>query len=106
MKYKKHIFICTNQRGPDQRKSCGEECGMNLVKEFKKQLKERKPDFSVRAQRSGCLDMCEHGPTIVVYPEGIFYGGVKESDVKQIIEEHIMNDRPVERLVIDLTKLE
>lgn len=106
MKYKKHIFICTNQRGPGQRKSCGEECGLSLVKEFKKQLKESKPDFSVRAQRSGCLDMCELGPTIVVYPEGIFYGGVQESDVKQIVEEHIMNDRPVERLMIDLTKLE
>lgn len=104
MKYKKHVFICTNQRAEGQRKSCGEECGMNLVREFKKQLKERQIDFPVRAQRSGCLDACEHGPSMVVYPEGVFYGGVKESDIGQIIDEHILNDHPVERLVIDFSK--
>lgn len=103
MKYKKHIFICTNQRAAGLRKSCGEECGMNLVKEFKKQLKDRKIDFPVRAQRSGCLDLCEFGPTMVVYPEGIFYGGVQVSDIPQIIDEHILNDRPVERLKINTT---
>ena len=104
MKYKKHIFICTNQRGEGQRKSCGEQCGMSLVHEFKKQLKERNIDFPVRAQRAGCLDACDYGPAMVVYPEGIFYGGVKESDIAEIINEHIMNDRPVERLVIDFSK--
>ena len=104
MKYKKHIFICTNQRGEGQKKSCGQECGMNLVREFKKQLKERSIDFPVRAQQSGCLDACEHGPSMVVYPEGVFYGGVQESDISQIIDEHILNDRPVERLVIDFSK--
>ncbi len=104
MKYKKHIFICTNQRAEGQRKSCGEECGMNLVHEFKKQLKERQIDFPIRAQRSGCLDACEYGPSMVVYPEGIFYGGVQESDISQIIDEHILNDRPVERLIIDFSK--
>jgi (2Fe-2S) ferredoxin len=104
MKYKKHIFICTNQRAEGQRKSCGEACGMNLVQEFKKQLKERKIEFPMRVQRAGCLDACEHGPSMVVYPEGIFYGGVQESDISQIIDEHILNDRPVERLIIDFSK--
>lgn len=104
MKYKKHIFICTNQRAEGQRKSCGETCGMNLVHEFKKQLKARQIDFPVRAQRSGCLDVCDFGPAMVVYPEGIFYGGVQEKDIEQIIDEHILNDRPVERLIIDFTK--
>ena len=104
MKYKKHIFICTNQRAEGQRKSCGEECGMNLVREFKKQLKDRNIDFPVRAQRSGCLDACEHGPAMVVYPEGVFYGAVQESDISLIIDEHILNDRPVARLIIDFSK--
>ncbi len=104
MKYKKHIFICTNQRAEGQRKSCGQECGMNLVREFKKQLKDREISFPVRAQQTGCLDACEHGPSLVVYPEGIFYGGVQESDISQIIDEHILNDRPVERLIIDFSK--
>lgn len=104
MKYKKHIFICTNQRAEGQRKSCGEVCGMNLVQEFKKQMKEQNVDFPVRAQRSGCLDVCDFGPALVVYPEGVFYGGVKESDIREIVSEHILNDRPVERLVIDFSK--
>lgn len=76
---------------------------MSLVQEFKKQLKDRKIDFPMRVQRTGCLDACEHGPSMVVYPEGIFYGGVQESDISQIIDEHILNDRPVERLVIDFS---
>ena len=104
MKFKKHIFICTNQRAEGQKKSCGEECGMNLVREFKKQLKERNLDFPIRVQRSGCLDACEHGPAMVIYPDGVFYGGVQENDIRQIIDEHILNDRPVERLIIDFSK--
>ncbi|MFN8166029.1 MAG: (2Fe-2S) ferredoxin domain-containing protein [Bacteroidia bacterium] len=101
MKYKKHIFVCTNQRGADQRKSCGEACGMELVQALKKQIKEKNPSFPVRAQRAGCMDMCEHGPTVVVYPDGVFYGGVTLQDIPEIVEEHIMNDRPVRRLIIE-----
>lgn len=101
MKYIKHIFVCTNQRSEGQRKSCGEVCGSELVQEFKKQLKERGMDKSHRAQRSGCLDVCETGPSVVVYPDGVFYGGVKPSDVAEIVEEHIVNNRPVDRLKVD-----
>lgn len=52
----------------------------------------------VRANKSGCLDQCEHGPTVVVYPEQVWYGFVKVSDVDQIVKEHIVGGRPVERL--------
>jgi (2Fe-2S) ferredoxin len=101
MKYKKHIFICTNQRAEGQRKSCGEACGMELVQEFKKQLKERGLGKDYRAQRTGCLDTCELGPSVVVYPEGVFYGGVTPADVQEIIDSHIVNDVPVERLKLE-----
>ncbi|MBL0104804.1 MAG: (2Fe-2S) ferredoxin domain-containing protein [Bacteroidetes bacterium] len=101
MKFEKHIFICTNERGPGQRKSCGEACGLELVQEFKKQLKEKNPGFPVRAQRAGCLDMCDYGPAMVVYPDGVFYGGVTKADIAEIIDEHIINNRPVTRLIIN-----
>lgn len=98
MIYKKHIFICTNQRAPGARVCCGEERGSALTAEFKKLLKARKLNVEMRAQRTGCFDLCEHGPVIAVYPEGIFYKNVQLSDVEQIVQEHIENDRIVERL--------
>jgi (2Fe-2S) ferredoxin len=97
--YQKHIFICTNQRAAGAtRKSCGESHGLDIVDAFKKKLKEKNLSFPVRAQKAGCLDICDFGQTVAVYPAGIFYVGVELSDVDEIIEEHIINDRVVERL--------
>jgi (2Fe-2S) ferredoxin len=105
MKFKKHIFICTNERNDPSRKSCGEACGMELVKAFKKAVKDKGLKGVMRAQRSGCLDACDFGPSMVIYPEGIFYGGVQLSDVDEIVHEHLLNNRPVERLIIDFDKV-
>ena len=77
---------------------------MEIVEAFKKKLKDRNLPIKVRAQRAGCLDICDFGQTIVVYPEGVFYVGVEVNDVDEIIEEHIVNDRLVKRLVLDKTK--
>ena len=54
----------------------------------------------VRANAAGCLDQCEHGPTVVVYPDGVWYGRVTAADVEEIIESHIVNGKPIERLMI------
>lgn len=97
MKYKKHIFICTNDK-PAPKKSCGSERGMVLVDLFKDKLKEHDLHKTMRAQKTGCLDVCAFGPGMVVYPEGVFYGGVTPEDVDEIFESHILNDVPVERL--------
>jgi (2Fe-2S) ferredoxin len=96
MKYQKHLFICTNQR--QDKASCGESTGMKLVELFKKSIAQRKLNVAVRAQRAGCLDVCDFGPAMVVYPEGIFYGNITESDVEEIVESHIVHNIPVERL--------
>lgn len=98
--FHKHIFICTNERPPGERRSCGEQHGMALVAAFKKSLKERKLPIRVRAQRAGCLDICNFGPTLVIYPEGVFYVNVQLNDVEEIIEEHILHNRPVTRLLL------
>lgn len=101
LKFDKHIFICTNQRAPGSEKpSCGEAHGMEIVDAFKKKLKSKSLPVKVRAQRAGCLDVCSYGQTVVVYPEGIFYVGVELTDVDEIIEEHIINSRPVQRLIL------
>jgi len=99
MIYDKHIFICTNQRATGAaRKSCGEAHGMEIVDAFKKKLNELKLPIKLRAQKAGCLDICDFGQTIVIYPEGVFYVGVELTDVDEIIHEHIINNRVVERL--------
>lgn len=100
-KYKKHIFVCTNQRPEGARVCCGEQHGLALTAAFKKAVKDHGLSATVRAQRAGCLETCELGPSVVVYPEGIFYGKVQLSDVEEIVTEHIMNDRIVERLALD-----
>ena len=102
MIYDKHIFICTNQRPETApRKSCGEAHGMEIVDAFKKKLKEKNLPIKLRAQKAGCLDICDFGQTVAIYPEGVFYVGVELSDVDEIIEEHIANNRVVERLRLE-----
>ena len=105
MKYKKHIFICINERPEGaQRQCCGKETGMAIAQRFKVLIKEYKLRMSVRAQRASCFDICEDGPIAVVYPEGIFYKGISVNDVDEIFEQHILNNRPVKRLQLTFPK--
>src|ERR1043165_2950553 len=95
-----HIFVCTNQRTGSERLSCGEAHGLELVDEFKKQLKGLNIGLKTRANKSGCMDICDFGPTVAIYPEGIFYVNVQKEDVSEIIQSHIVNKKPVERLLL------
>jgi (2Fe-2S) ferredoxin len=56
--------------------------------------------LNIRANRAGCLGICDFGPTVAIYPEGIFYVGVKKEDVIEIVQSHIVNKKPVERLLL------
>ena len=84
MKFKKHVFICTNDKEAPK-KSCGSLHGMELVEAFKASIKEKGLQLDIRAQKSGCLDICAFGPSMVVYPEGVWYGKVQLSDVEEIV---------------------
>lgn len=98
-KFEHHIFICNNKRPPENPRGCCDPEGLgSLQLQFKKELASRGLKTSVRANKAGCLDQCEHGPTVVVYPEGVWYGGVRPEDVAEIVESHIVNHRPVARL--------
>jgi (2Fe-2S) ferredoxin len=100
-KFQRHVFTCINDREPgDPRGCCGAVGGHEVAAAFKRKLHERGLKRIVRANKAGCLDQCHLGPTVVVYPEGVWYGPVTPADVDEIIEEHVIGGRPVERLVI------
>ena len=99
MKFKKHIFICINERDASApRKSCGANIGLAIANRFKELIRENGLRMSVRAQKSSCFDVCEEGPIAVVYPEGVFYKKISINDVDEIFEQHILNNNPVKRL--------
>jgi (2Fe-2S) ferredoxin len=54
----------------------------------------------VRANQAGCLDQCEHGPNVVIYPEAVWYGGVTLADVDEIVQSHVLGGQPVQRLML------
>ncbi|MFM7901779.1 MAG: (2Fe-2S) ferredoxin domain-containing protein, partial [Bacteroidota bacterium] len=74
------------------------------VQAFKKLIVDAGVQVEVRAQKAGCLDVCSHGPALVIYPEGVFYGQVGLADVEELFHEHILNNRPVDRLWIKFDK--
>lgn len=96
-----HVFICTNRRDPNNPKGCCASKDAEKVREaFKRLVAEQGLRGTARANAAGCLDQCEHGVTVVVYPEQVWYGHVTAEDVPEIIKSHILGGVPVERLRI------
>jgi (2Fe-2S) ferredoxin len=101
MRYARHIFICTNRREDDDPKgSCAQKGSDEIRDLFKKELHARGLKSKVRANKAGCLDVCEHGPNVVIYPEGVWYSHVSRDDVIEIIEKHIVRGEVIERLLL------
>jgi (2Fe-2S) ferredoxin len=97
--YKHHVFFCCNQRANGE--ACCNNHGAQPMRDYaKKQVKALglAGEGKVRINQSGCLDRCELGPVMVVYPEEIWYTYVDQSDVDEIIEEHLKDGRVVDRL--------
>ncbi len=100
-RYKRHIFVCTNQRAPGHPKGCCHDRGSEEIRDrLKSELRKRGLTGLVRANKSGCLDACEHGVTVVIYPEGIWYGKVTLEDVPEIIDRTIVGGEVIQRLVL------
>jgi (2Fe-2S) ferredoxin len=86
-KLKHHILICHNTRPKDNPKPCcNPENTFRMQELFKKAIADHGLAGDVRATKTGCLGQCEHGPTVVIYPDAIWYGWVRESDVNAIVE--------------------
>lgn len=100
--FRKHVFVCTNERPADHpRGSCKPKGAEEVREKFKETLRAKGVRGQIRANAAGCLDQCAQGCTVVVYPDAVWYGAVTPADVEEIVEEHLLNDRPVERLRID-----
>ena len=98
--YQHHVFFCCNQRPPGAKVCCNNAGATELRDYAKQRVKELglSGPGKVRINMAGCLDRCEEGPVIVVYPEEVWYTYVDRDDIDEIIEEHIRNGRIVDRL--------
>lgn len=96
-----HLFICCNERAPGHRRGCCNPGGTDALRNaLVAEIKVRGLNPLVRANKAGCLEQCEHGPTVVIYPQAIFYGHVTVADVPRIIEETVVHGRVLEDLLI------
>ena len=90
--YRSHVLVCGGT-------GCTSSGSAKLIERFEEQLKEKGLDKEVKVVRTGCFGLCEAGPVVIVYPEGTFYSRVKEEDVDEIVSEHLLKGRKVQRLV-------
>jgi (2Fe-2S) ferredoxin len=91
--YTRHIFLCT---GP---KCCTEAVGMEAWEALKKELKDRNLTNICYRTKVGCLRICLHGPTLVVYPEGTWYHGMTPDRMPRFVQEHVIEGRPIEEWI-------
>ena len=100
--YERHVFFCCNQREPGAKCCCNNQGATALRDYAKGRVKELKLSGpgKVRVNMAGCLDRCDEGPVLVIYPEEVWYTYVDQEDIDEIIDEHLQNGRVVERLRI------
>ena len=88
-----HVLVC-------QHKTCNKQGGKASAKALKRALKERGLREQVMITKVKCLDQCGRGPIMVVYPEGVWYGGVDEESARKIVTEHLEEGRAVESKIL------
>jgi len=91
--FERHVFVCVSG------KTCPDQGGVELHRALKTAAVARCGKVGVRVNKSGCVAQCGHGPMVVVYPENVWYAHVSLDDVDEIVEEHLVSGRPVERLL-------
>ena len=96
-----HVFVCGNVREAGHRRGCCDpEARQALREAFKSELQKAGCGTLARANHSGCLEQCEHGPTVVIYPQGIWYGNVTAQDVPRIVSKTILGGEILSDLLI------
>lgn len=98
---KYHVFICTSCRlNGIQKGYCHSKGSVDLVQRFMEEIDDCGLSGEVLISNTGCFGICDKGPVVVVYPEGVWYGGVSEDDVERITKEHFEEGKPVKELMI------
>ncbi len=98
-KFQYHLFVCTNKRpDTDPRGCCSQKGSEAIHAAFKEAIQKKGLKGQIRANQAGCLDACAMGPSVVVYPEGVWYTVKTASDVNEIVDQHLIGGKPVERL--------
>ncbi|MEJ6952542.1 2Fe-2S ferredoxin [Natronospora cellulosivora (SeqCode)] len=98
---KHHVFVCSSSRINGQQKGyCVNKDSVEIVQNFMMEIEEWGLAGAVMLTNTGCLGICDKGPIVIVYPEGVWYGGVTPDDVEEIVESHLENGEIVERLQI------
>lgn len=99
--YQHHIFFCLNERKNGEN-CCAQHHAQEGFDRCKQRVREAGLDGvgKVRVNKSGCLDRCAAGPVAVVYPEGVWYSYVDQSDIDEIVDSHLKNGKVVERLLV------
>jgi (2Fe-2S) ferredoxin len=98
--YQAHVFCCTNQRAAGHKRGC---CADKNAEHLRNYMKTRAKEMGladIRINGAGCLDRCELGPCIVIYPEGVWYAPQNENDIDEILATHLRDGRRVERLLL------
>lgn len=102
-KPEKHIFICVNRRPPEDPKGCcADKDSIDFAKKFKEEVKARGLKGRVRVNTTSCLGPCGYGPNMVIYPEDVWYCGLKMHDINEIIDQHLVGNKVVKRLLLPL----
>ena len=99
--FKHHVFFCCNQRAEGE--GCCNDLGATAAQTYAKDRIAQlglKGKGKIRINKAGCLDRCDDGPVLVVYPDETWYTYVDHDDIEEIIQEHLINGRVVERLKI------
>ncbi len=91
--FERHVFVCVAG------KTCPDQGSVEIHRELETATVARLGKVRIRVNKAGCLAQCGHGPVIAVYPDGVWYAGVHSDDVMEIVEEHFVRNRPVERLL-------
>tara|TARA_B100000214_G_C23906490_1_gene599125 strand:- start:235 stop:594 length:360 start_codon:yes stop_codon:yes gene_type:complete len=101
-KYQKHIFICINERPKDSPRGDCKRCGgMEIRMKFVQLINQYGLKGKVRANKAGCLDVCELGAAVVIYPDNIWYTEIKVEDVEEIFITSVIGNKIVNRLHAD-----
>ncbi len=98
--YERHVFCCTNVRPQGHPRGCCSEKDAVRLRNYMKARAKELNLTNVRINASGCLDRCELGPTVVIYPEGVWYRCSTVADVDDVLEQHVVKGERVGRLML------